>query len=92
MVSAWCNFKLAIVIFAATLFYIHCQSHFVELHCWLPAKVMYAENSTKRFSWLTCSTSILSMKNVQIHISFCHINALPMLLIGHLYGILFFTK
>ena len=35
-------------------------------HCWLPAKVMYPANSTKRFSWLTRSTSILLMKNVQI--------------------------
>ena len=25
-------------------------------HCWLPSKVMYPENSTKRFSWLTRST------------------------------------
>ena len=25
-------------------------------HCWLPAKVMYPTNSTKRFLWLTCST------------------------------------
>ena len=33
-------------------------------HCWLPAKVMYPANSTKRFSWLT---SILLMKNVQIY-------------------------
>ena len=37
-------------------------------HCWLPAKVMYPTNSTKRFSWLICSTSILLMKNVQIYI------------------------
>ena len=37
-------------------------------HCWLPAKVMYPANSTKRFSWLTRSTSILLMKNVQIYI------------------------
>ena len=36
-------------------------------HCWLPAKVMYPANSTKRFSWLTRSTSILLMKNVQIY-------------------------
>ena len=35
-------------------------------HCWLPAKVMYAASSTKRFSCLTRSTSILLMKNVQI--------------------------
>ena len=37
-------------------------------HCWLPVKVMYPANSTKRFSWLTHSTSILLMKNVQIYI------------------------
>ena len=37
-------------------------------HCWLPAKVMYLANSTKRFSWLTRSVSILLMKNVQIYI------------------------
>ena len=35
-------------------------------HCWLPAKMMYPANSTKRFSWLTRSPSILLMKNVQI--------------------------
>ena len=35
-------------------------------HCWLPAKVVYSANSTKRFSWLNRSTSILLMKNVQI--------------------------
>ena len=35
--------------------------------CWLPAKVMYPTNSTKRFSWLTRSTSILLIKNVQIY-------------------------
>ena len=28
-------------------------------HCWLPAKVMYPANSTKRFSLLTRSTSTL---------------------------------
>ena len=37
-------------------------------HCWLPAKVMYPANSTKRFSWLTLSTSILLVKNIQIYI------------------------
>ena len=37
-------------------------------HCWLPAKVMYPANSTLRFSWLTRSTSILLMKNVQVYI------------------------
>ena len=37
-------------------------------HCWLPAKVKYPANSTKRFSWLTRSTSILLLKNVQIYI------------------------
>ena len=36
-------------------------------HCWLPAKVMHPANSTKRFSWLTRSTSILLMKNVHIY-------------------------
>ena len=36
-------------------------------HCWLPAKVMHPANSTKRFSWLTRSTSILLMRNVQIY-------------------------
>ena len=36
-------------------------------HCWLPAKVMYPADSTKRFSWFTRSTSILLMKNVQIY-------------------------
>ena len=36
-------------------------------HCWLPAKVMYPANSTKRFTWLTRSTSMLLMKNVQIY-------------------------
>ena len=36
-------------------------------HCWLPAKVMYPANSTKRFSWLTRSTSMSLMKNVQIY-------------------------
>ena len=40
-------------------------------HCWLPAKVMYPANSTKRLSWLTRSTSILLMKNVQIYIDDC---------------------
>ena len=35
-------------------------------HCWLPAKVMYPANSTKRFSWFSRSTSIVLMKNVQI--------------------------
>ena len=35
-------------------------------HCWLPAKVMHPANSTKRFSWLTHSTSIWLMKNVHI--------------------------
>ena len=35
-------------------------------HCWLPAKVMYPAYSTKRFSWLTRSTSTLLMMNVQI--------------------------
>ena len=38
-------------------------------HCWLPAKVMYAANSTKRLSWLTCSTPILLMKHVHIYCS-----------------------
>ena len=33
-------------------------------HCCLPAIVMYPANSTKRYSWLTRSTSILVMKNV----------------------------
>ena len=37
-------------------------------HCWLHAKVIYPANSTKRFSWLTRSASILLMKNVQIYI------------------------
>ena len=36
-------------------------------HCWLPAKVMYPVKSTKCFSWLTRSTSILLMMNVQIY-------------------------
>ena len=36
-------------------------------HCWLPAKVMYPANSTERFSWLTRSTSIFLMKNIQIY-------------------------
>ena len=45
----------------------YAKQHYT-LHCWLPAKVMYAANSTKRFSWLTRSTSILLMKNVQIYI------------------------
>ena len=36
-------------------------------HCWLPAKVMYPASSTKGFYWLTRSTSILLMKNVQIY-------------------------
>ena len=36
-------------------------------HCWLPAKMMYLANSTKRFSWLTRPTSSLLMKNVQIY-------------------------
>ena len=36
-------------------------------HCWLPAKVMYPAISTKRFSWMTRSTSILLMKNVQTY-------------------------
>ena len=30
-----------------------------HIHCWLPTKVMYPTNSTKCFSWLTRSTSIL---------------------------------
>ena len=38
-------------------------------HCWLPAKVMYPENSIKRFYWLTRLASILLMKNVQIYIN-----------------------
>ena len=37
-------------------------------HCWLPAKVMYPANSTKRFSRLTRSTSNLLMMNVQIYV------------------------
>ena len=41
-------------------------------HCWLPVKVMYPANSTKRFSWLTRSTSILLMKNVQIYIYYIY--------------------
>ena len=60
-------------------------------HCWLPAKVMYSANSTKRFSWLTRSSSILLMMNVQIYMhswygvisvpfSIC-INHLPLILI-----------
>ena len=36
-------------------------------HCWLTAKVKYPANSTKCFSWLTRSTSISLMKNVQIY-------------------------
>ena len=40
----------------------------VHPHCWLPTKVMYPANSTKRFSWLTCSTSTLLMKNVRIYL------------------------
>ena len=36
--------------------------------CWLPGKVMYPANSTKCLSWLTCSTLILLMKNVQIYV------------------------
>ena len=36
-------------------------------HCWFPDKVMYPSNSTKCFSWLAHSTSILLMKNVQIY-------------------------
>ena len=36
-------------------------------HSWLPAKVMSPTNSTKCFSWLTRSTSILLLKNVQIY-------------------------
>ena len=28
--------------------------------CWLPAKVMYPADSTKHFSWLTCSTPIFN--------------------------------
>ena len=39
-------------------------------HCWLPAKVMYPAQSTMRFSWLTRSTSVLLMKNVQIFLLF----------------------
>ena len=38
-------------------------------HCWLPAKVMYPANSTKCFSWLNRSTSILLMENVQIYVN-----------------------
>ena len=37
-------------------------------HCWLSAKVMYLANSAKSFSWLTRSTSILLMKNVQMYV------------------------
>ena len=47
---------------------IHYAKQHHSPHCWLPAKVMYPANSTKRFSWLTHSTSILLMKNVQIYI------------------------
>ena len=36
-------------------------------HCWLPAKLKHPANSTKRFSWLTRSTSTLLMKNFQIY-------------------------
>ena len=36
-------------------------------HCRLPAKVMHPANSSKRFSWLTRSTSILLIKNVQTY-------------------------
>ena len=38
-------------------------------HCWLHTKVMCVANSTKPFSWLTLSASILLMKNVQIYIA-----------------------
>ena len=46
-------------------------------HCWLPAKVMHPANSTKRFSWLTHSTSIF-IENVQIYLALtvdatCHL-------------------
>ena len=41
-------------------------------HCWLPAKVMYPANSTNRFYWLTRSTSILLMKNVQVYICYIY--------------------
>ena len=37
-------------------------------HCWLPAKLMYPSNSTKRFYWLTRSTANLLLENVQIYI------------------------
>ena len=43
------------------------RSHKCSTHCWLPTKVMYPANSTKHFYWLTHSTSILLMKNVQIY-------------------------
>ena len=45
----------------------YAKQHYTP-HWWLPAKVMYPANSTKRFSSLTRSTSILLMKNVQIYI------------------------
>ena len=41
-------------------------------HCWLPAKVMLPTNSTKHFYWLTHSTPILLLKNIQIYIIISH--------------------
>ena len=42
-------------------------------HCCLPTKVMYPADSSKHFSWLTCSTSILLVKNIQIYIYYIYI-------------------
>ena len=37
---------------------IDCAKRHHTRHCWLPAKVVYPANSSKRFSWLTRPTAI----------------------------------
>ena len=60
-----CIYNIYIYIYDST--YASMNIYIVMIHCWLPAKVMYPANSTERFSRLTRSTSILSMKNIQIY-------------------------
>ena len=47
--------------------FVHLYFALTLCHSMLVAKVMYPANSTMGFSWLTRSTSIFLMKNVQIY-------------------------
>ena len=64
--------SILVIIILITLIYFNLMIFIYISHCWLPAKVMYPANSTKRFSGLTRSTSILLMNNVQIYIPMCN--------------------